>query len=106
MLSFFSLQESLYVFLNQILEPKPNLFVKDRYILVACMKVILNQEEIFVGNRVSLRDLLAGKGITPDGNTIAVNNMVIPFEEWHTTMLADGCKVRVAQATSSTDMFF
>lgn len=59
------------------------------------MKVFLNHLEIFVGSRVTLRDLLAGQSITPEGVAVAVNNRVIIKEEWHDTMLADGDKVTV-----------
>ena len=57
------------------------------------MKVFLNQQEIFVGSRVTLRDLLAGQSITHDGVVVAVNNRVIVKDEWHDTMLANDDKV-------------
>ena len=38
------------------------------------MKVFLNHQEICVGSRVTLRDLLAGQSITSDGVAVAVNN--------------------------------
>ncbi len=59
------------------------------------MKVFLNQQEIFVGSRVALRDLLAGQSLTQENIVVAVNNMVIPRDEWGTAMLADNDKVTV-----------
>ncbi|MEG1617020.1 MAG: sulfur carrier protein ThiS [Bacteroidales bacterium] len=64
------------------------------------MKVFLNHQEIFVGSRVTLRDLLAGQSITPEGVAVAVNNRVIVKDEWHDTMLADGDKVTVISAST------
>lgn len=63
------------------------------------MKVYLNHQEICVGSRVTLRDLLAGQSITADGIAVAVNNMVIPKEEWRDTFLANNDKVTVIRAT-------
>lgn len=63
------------------------------------MKVYLNQQEICVGSRVTLRDLLAGQSITPEGVAVAVNNRVIPKEEWRDTFLANNDKVTVIRAT-------
>ena len=65
------------------------------------MKVFLNQQEIFVGSRVTLRDLLAGQSITQEGVAVAVNNRVINREDWHDTMLADGDKVTVINGSST-----
>ena len=59
------------------------------------MKVYLNQEEIFVGTRASLRDLLIGKSIATSGASVAVNNCIILDDEWKETMLSDGDKVIV-----------
>lgn len=64
------------------------------------MRVFLNLQEIFVGSRVTLRDLLASQS-TPEGVAVAVNNRVIIKEEWHDTMLADGDKVTVIAPTSN-----
>ena len=49
------------------------------------MKVFLNHQEICVGSRVTLRDLLAGQSITS--------------EDWPDTFLANGDKVTVIRAT-------
>ena len=59
------------------------------------MKVFLNQQEIFVGSRVALRDLLAGQSLTQENIVVAVNNMVIPRDEWESSMLTDSDKVTV-----------
>ena len=40
------------------------------------MKVFLNHQEICVGSRVTLRDLLAGRSMTGDGTSVAVNNRI------------------------------
>ncbi|MEG1586435.1 MAG: sulfur carrier protein ThiS [Bacteroidales bacterium] len=65
------------------------------------MKVFLNHQEIYVGSRVTLRDLLAGQSITQDGVAVAVNNRVIAKDEWHETMLADGDKVTVISGAAT-----
>ncbi|MGL4291989.1 MAG: sulfur carrier protein ThiS [Bacteroidales bacterium] len=65
------------------------------------MKVFLNLQEICVGSRVTLRDLLAGQSLTQDGVAVAVNNRVISKEEWHETMLADGDKVTVISGSGT-----
>ena len=46
------------------------------------MKVFLNHQEICVGSRVTLRDLLAGRSMTGDGTSVAVNNRIVDKEEW------------------------
>ncbi len=63
------------------------------------MKVFLNHQEICVGSRVTLRDLLASQSITPDGVAVAVNNRIISKEDWRSTFLANGDKVTVIRAT-------
>ena len=62
------------------------------------MKVFLNHQEICVGSRVTLRDLLAGQSITGDGTSVAVNNRVISKDEWKETFLANGDKVTVIKS--------
>ena len=59
------------------------------------MKVFLNHQEIFVGSRVTLKDLLAGAGISAENSSVAVNNCIITSLEWAQTMLSDGDKVTV-----------
>ena len=51
------------------------------------MKVFLNHQEICVGSRVTLRDLLAGQSITSDGVAVAVNNRIISKEDWPDTAI-------------------
>ncbi len=63
------------------------------------MKVLLNNSEICVGNRVTLRDLLAGQSITPTGIAVAVNNIIIPRDEWISKYLSDGDRVTIIRAT-------
>ncbi len=64
------------------------------------MKVYLNQQEIFVGNRCSLRDLLAGSGSSVENSSVAVNNCIIPKDEWSDKMLKDSDKIIVMSAQS------
>ncbi|MDO5570338.1 MAG: sulfur carrier protein ThiS [Bacteroidales bacterium] len=59
------------------------------------MKVFLNHQEIFVGSRAALRDLLVSQSINSNSVSVAVNNRIITKEEWASTMLADGDKVTV-----------
>jgi thiamine biosynthesis protein ThiS len=65
------------------------------------MKVFLNQQEIFVGSRVTLRDLLAGQSFTHERLAVAVNNRIIAKPEWHDMMLADGDNVIVIAPQAS-----
>ena len=62
------------------------------------MKVFLNQDEIFVGDRCSLRDLLAGSGHSTDNSSVAVNNCIIPKDEWSEKMRKDSDKVIIIAA--------
>ena len=64
------------------------------------MKVFLNHDEIFVGTRCSLRDLLAGSGQSVDNSSVAVNNCIIPKEEWADKMLKDSDKIIIVAAQS------
>ena len=62
------------------------------------MKVFLNHQEICVGSRVTLRDLLAGRSMTGDGTSVAVNNRIVDKEERRETFLANGDKVTVIKS--------
>ena len=63
------------------------------------MNVFLNNSEICVAKRVTLKDLLGGQGITPTGIAVAVNNVIIPKDEWENRFLVNGDKVTVIRAT-------
>ena len=62
------------------------------------MKVFLNHQEICVGSRVTLRDLLTGRSMTGDGTSVAVSNRIVDKEEWRETFLANGDKVTVIKS--------
>ncbi len=62
------------------------------------MKVFLNRQEIYVGSRVTLKELLAGQSISPEGVAVAVNNKIIHKEDWAETFLSNDDNVTVIQA--------
>ncbi|MCD7710246.1 MAG: sulfur carrier protein ThiS [Porphyromonadaceae bacterium] len=63
------------------------------------MKIYLNRQEIYVGSRCTLKELLLGQSITPEGIAIAVNNRVIRKEDWADTFLSNNDKVMVIHAS-------
>ena len=62
------------------------------------MKVFLNRQEICVGSRVTLKELLLGQSITPEGIAVAVNTRIISKDEWAETFLSNNDKVTVIHA--------
>lgn len=62
------------------------------------MKVFLNRQEICVGSRVTLKELLLGQSISPEGIAVAVNNRIISKDEWAETFLSNNDKVTVIHA--------
>ena len=64
------------------------------------LKVFLNNEELCVGSRVLLKDLLVSRSISNSEFSVAVNNRIIAWEEWSSTMLNHGDKVTVVARTN------
>ncbi|MCH5329290.1 MAG: thiamine biosynthesis protein ThiS [Coprobacter sp.] len=64
------------------------------------MKVYLNNEEICIGSRVLLKDLMVSRSITEGGFSVAVNNRIIVPEEWKQVFVGNGDKVTVVAKTT------
>lgn len=62
------------------------------------MKVFLNNKEICVGSRCTVKDILAGQNLHVENIAVAVNNRVVLRPDWNTTYLSDGDKVVVISA--------
>lgn len=63
------------------------------------MKVEINKKEIEAPVGVStLAELLAASGFTGVGQAVAVNNRVVPKNEWASHGLEDGMKITVIRA--------
>lgn len=71
-----------------------------RYSKSTSLKVFLNHEEICIGSRVLLKDLLASKSITGAGVSVAVNNRIIDPKDWPELLLNGGDNVTVVSKTS------
>lgn len=61
------------------------------------MKVLVNDEEVDVEERISVAALLAHLGYPDRGVAVAVDWAVIPRSGWHTT-LCEGSRVEVVTA--------
>lgn len=62
------------------------------------MEITLNNKKIAAENGTTIKDILGYAGIEPIGIAIAVNNRVIPRDDWDKTGLNDGDKVVVIKA--------
>ncbi len=62
------------------------------------MKVFLNNKEICVGTRCTVREILAGQNLHVENVAVAVNNRVILRPDWDATFLSNGDKVVVMSA--------
>ncbi|MFI3248620.1 MAG: sulfur carrier protein ThiS [Rikenellaceae bacterium] len=63
------------------------------------MKVFLNQNELTIDESTTLQELITNQGIKPEGVAVAINNRIITRSEWPSTMMDEGAKVVVIQAT-------
>ena len=62
-------------------------------------KIILNREVIPVSDDLTLAALLAERKMDGSGVAAAVNNRVVPRDQWGETLLAEDDKVTVIRAT-------
>ncbi len=62
------------------------------------MKVILNRQEICVGSRATLRELLLSQSIPTDGVAVALNNKIISKNDWDQTFLSNNDIIIVIHA--------
>ncbi len=62
------------------------------------MKVFLNRQEICVGSRATLKELLLGQSITPEGIAVALNNRIIIKDDSADTFQSNNDKVTLINA--------
>ncbi len=62
------------------------------------MKVEINHHEVETPESATLSQALAAQGIDPAGKAAAVNNRVVPKDQWDKCQLAPGDKITIIRA--------
>lgn len=63
------------------------------------MKIYINQKEIEVQDSISVKELLDMQQISIEGTAIAIDNKLVPKNEWNDRILTDGNKITIIRAT-------
>ena len=63
------------------------------------MKIYINQKEIEVQDSISVKELLDMQQIAIEGTAIAIDNKLVPQNEWNDRILTDGNKITIIWAT-------
>ena len=63
------------------------------------MKIYINQKEIEVQDSISVKELLDMQQIAIEGTAIAIDNKLVPKNEWNDGILTDGNKITIIRAT-------
>ena len=63
------------------------------------MKIYINQKEIEVQDNISVKELLDMQQIAIEGTAIAIDNKLVPKNEWNERILTDGNKITIIRAT-------
>lgn len=63
------------------------------------MKIYINQKEIEVQDSISVKELLDMQQISIEGTAIAIDNKLVPQNEWNDRILTDGNKITIIRAT-------
>lgn len=63
------------------------------------MKIYINQKEIEVQDSISVKELLDMQQIAIEGTAIAIDNKLVPKNEWNDQILTDGNKITIIRAT-------
>ena len=63
------------------------------------MKIYSNQKEIEVQDSISVKELLDMQQIAIEGTAIAIDNKLVPQNEWNDRILTDGNKITIIRAT-------
>ena len=63
------------------------------------MKININQKEIEVQDSISVKELLDMQQIAIEGTAIAIDNKLVPKNEWNDRILTDGNKITIIRAT-------
>ena len=61
------------------------------------MKIYINQKEIEVQDNISVKELLDMQQIAIEGT--AIDNKLVPKNEWNDRILTDGNKITIIRAT-------
>ena len=63
------------------------------------MKIYINQKEIEVQDNISVKELLDMQQIAIEGTAIAIDNKLVPKNEWNDRILTDGNKITIIRTT-------
>ncbi len=63
------------------------------------MTIYINQKEIEVQDNISVKELLDMQQIAIEGTAIAIDNKLVPKNEWNDRILTDGNKITIIRAT-------
>ena len=63
------------------------------------MKIYINQKEIEVQDSISVKELLDMQQISIEGTAIAIDNKLVPKNEWTDRILTEGNKITIIRAT-------
>lgn len=63
------------------------------------MKIYINQKEIEAQDSISVKELLDMQQISIEGTAIAIDNKLVPKNEWNDRILTDGNKITIIRAT-------
>ena len=63
------------------------------------MKIYINQKEIEVQDNISVKELIDMQQIAIEGTAIAIDNKLVPKNEWNDRILTDGNKITIIRAT-------
>ena len=63
------------------------------------MKIYINQKEIEVQDSISVKELLDMQQISIEGTAIAIDNKLVPKNDWNDRILTEGNKITIIRAT-------
>ncbi len=63
------------------------------------MKIYINQKEIEAQDSISVKELLDMQQISIEGTAIAIDNKLVPKNEWNDRILTEGNKITIIRAT-------
>ena len=63
------------------------------------MKIYINQKEIETQDSISIKELLDMQQISIEGTAIAIDNKLVPKNEWNDRILTEGNKITIILAT-------
>ena len=63
------------------------------------MKIYINQKEIEAQDSISIKEALDMQQISIEGTAIAIDNKLVPKNEWNDRILTEGNKITIIRAT-------